>query len=359
MANREFLMKAQTQRLMSTKQSKYDVRGWYASEKLDGVRAFWDGGISRGLWKSDIPWANNKSKDDRFVIKPLASGLWSSYGNPIYCPDWFAEALPKCSLDGELFAGRGKFQTTTSIVSKLIPNDNDWSQISFNVFDTPPYPMVFQNGRINNPHFEKEMVLNDCMDFVRRIIPEYTARFYTFLQAQEILHSFGESESFRVIKQHLLINPKMIEGFLLGVLDQGGEGVIFRKPKSYWEPKRSQQQVKLKPFNDAEGVVVGYTWGKETDKGSKLLGLMGNMVLDYNGKRLEIAGFNDPEKVLRLRSKKGDPNEGELRAGLEVSEHWTNERFPRGSLITFRYRELSDDGIPKEARHYRARKGHA
>jgi hypothetical protein len=369
-ANREFLMKAQTQISTSKGGEKFDVRGWYASEKMDGVRAFWDGGISRGVLKSLIPWANNKSKDDRFVVKPVSSGLWSSYGNPIYAPDWFLDSLPKSPLDGELWAGRGLFQKTTSIVSKLA--GGDWDQITFNCFDAPPYPMVFQTGRINNPNFEKEMDVNESMDFVRRVIPDYVARFYNFIQAQELMLSFGESESYRVVKQHQLTNPSMIEGFLLGIIDQGGEGVIFRKPTSYWEPKRSQQLVKLKPFNDAEGIVTGYTWGKETDKGSKLLGLMGNLILDYNGNRLELSGFTDAErkmsylpwaavsdKPMTSDNMSLGAREGELFPGKEISRDWTNQLFPIGSLVTFRYRELSNDGIPKEARYLRPRHGHA
>ena len=44
-----------------------------------------------------------------------------------------------------------------------------------------------------------------------------------------------------------------------------------------------------------------------------------------------------------------------LNAGKEVSGDWTNRSFPRGSVVSFKYRELSVDQIPKEARYFRKR----
>jgi DNA ligase-1 len=361
MANREFLLKAHTQ-----KNNKYDVRGWYASEKLDGVRCFWDGGISRGLLKSQIPWANNKDKDLRFVVPPRASGLWSSLGNPIFAPDWFLDRLPATPMDGELWAGRRNFQRTTSIVSKIVPCDDEWTSISFNVFETPPLPMVFETGRINNPNFQKDMDLNECMDFVRRSIPGYRPRFYDFATVIDILSKMEQNESFRVVPQRLVNTSEDINNYINEVAELQGEGVMFRKPNSYWQPKRSHQLVKQKPYSDAEGVVTGYTWGKETDKGSKLLGMMGNLILDYKGKRLELSGFTDSERKMTFmpfpdgRSQSEinfAAQEGEFFPGSEVSRDWHSQQFRIGMTITFRYRELSDDGIPKESRYDRIRFG--
>lgn len=363
MSNREFLMKAHTQ-----KNNKYDYRGWFASEKLDGVRCWWDGGISRGLFKSEIPWANNKDKDLRFVVPPRASGLWSSLANPIYAPDWFLDRLPNSPLDGELWAGRRSFQKTTSIVSKIIPSSSEWESISFNVFETPPYPMVFQTGRLNNPNFQKDMDVNACMDFVRRVIPGYSPRFHDFATVIDVLSKMEQNDSFRVVDQKVVATKEDIETFINEIAELQGEGVMFRKPGSYWEPKRSHQLVKVKPYSDAEGVVTGYTWGKETDKGSKFLGMMGNLILDYKGKKLELSGFTDSERVMTFMPFQNERTqeqinsaalEGQRWPGEEVSQDWHSQQFRIGMTITFRYRELSDDGIPKEARFDRIRFGHS
>ncbi len=106
--------------------------------------------------------------------------------------------------------------------------------------------------------------------------------------------------------------------------------------------------LKVKPFLDTEGTVVGYVWGR-----GKYFGLMGAIILEYNGKRLELSGFTDNEREMWMLS--GGNRDEKHNEGGEVSEMYTNSKFPRGSRITFTYRELSADGIPKEARFLRAR----
>ena len=83
---REFLQLADS---LDTK--KHKIGGFYVSEKLDGTRAFWDGGITRGLPTASVPWASvadPKTGDRKAKIKPVSTGLWSRYGNPIMAPDW-------------------------------------------------------------------------------------------------------------------------------------------------------------------------------------------------------------------------------------------------------------------------------
>jgi len=75
------------------------------SEKLDGVRALWNG--------------------KQFI---------SRNGNVFHAPKWFVDQMPKVALDGELFIGRGMFQQTVGIVRG---KSGDWSQIKFCVFDAP------------------------------------------------------------------------------------------------------------------------------------------------------------------------------------------------------------------------------
>ena len=105
---------------------KHDVAGWFVSEKLDGTRCFWDGGITRGLPTEQVPWASiidPKTGQKKAKIKPLSTGLWSRYGNPIMAPDWWLNQLPCCPLDGELWAGRGKFQLCRSICGGDTPDE--------------------------------------------------------------------------------------------------------------------------------------------------------------------------------------------------------------------------------------------
>ena len=91
-----------------------DPAGWWISEKLDGVRAYWDG-------------------------KQLLSRL----GNVLHAPDWFIKDLPKHPLDGELFLNRKSFQKTVAIVRRQDKSDH-WKQIKFLIFDAPGHGGKFE-----------------------------------------------------------------------------------------------------------------------------------------------------------------------------------------------------------------------
>ncbi len=87
-----------------------DPTGLFMSEKLDGVRAFWDG-----------------------------TALVSRLGNTFPAPAAFLApllALPAgTTLDGELFCGRNKFNETVSVVKTS--NTPRWSSVVYKVFDQP------------------------------------------------------------------------------------------------------------------------------------------------------------------------------------------------------------------------------
>ena len=88
---------------------KHDVSGWIVSEKLDGVRAYYDG-----------------------------EKLWSRQKKSIEAPQTFLDMLPKgISLDGELFMGRKSFQKLVSTVRKKEPIEEEWSLVEYHVFDIP------------------------------------------------------------------------------------------------------------------------------------------------------------------------------------------------------------------------------
>ena len=82
-----------------------DVRGWAMSEKLDGVRAYWDG-----------------------------QQLLSRAGYPFRPPAGFLADYPPWPLDGELYRGRSQFEATSAAVRAV---DGDWRGINLHVFDVP------------------------------------------------------------------------------------------------------------------------------------------------------------------------------------------------------------------------------
>ena len=146
--------------------AKHDVAGWLISEKLDGTRCFWDGGLSRGLPTDQVPWASitdPKTGKKKAKIKPVATGLWSRYGNPIMAPDWFLNQLPCVPLDGELWAGRGNFQLCRSICGGDEPDPGS-EQIKYAVYSCPPITAVFGTGEIKNTNMVCNLhrPSNDC-----------------------------------------------------------------------------------------------------------------------------------------------------------------------------------------------------
>lgn len=362
MNNREFLMLAKT-----FDPKKHRVGGWFVSEKLDGQRAFWDGGISRGVPKKDVPWANT-AKDYRYVEAPVATGLWSRYGNVIHAPDWWLDKLPPVMLDGELWnvRGQGARQDLMSTIKKLKPGMG-WEDVIFYVFGMPCPEVIFRDGRINNPNFRK--IFKDVADWQPQINLAWEPHsLYAFERVIAKLHEHVQHcNTLKVLAQERLPYQTAkamvrIDEMLTSITDCGGEGLILRKPESFWTPKRIDGLLKVKKLNDSEGTVTGYITGRETDRGSKLLGLMGALILNFQGKRLELSGFTDDERVLGYTPEFNiDHNpEGPRRwamknPGEEVPEWIQASHFPRGSVVTFRYRGLTRDGIPQEARYWRQR----
>lgn len=83
-----------------------EVAGWVMSEKLDGVRGFWDG-----------------------------KQLLSRQGYPLNPPDYFIKDFPPFAIDGELFSERGKFEEISATVRSA--NGKGWYKLKLHVFDVP------------------------------------------------------------------------------------------------------------------------------------------------------------------------------------------------------------------------------
>lgn len=170
-----------------------DPTGWWMSEKLDGVRAIWDG-----------------------------TSLWSRNGNRFHAPAEFLAALPAgVCLDGELFLGRGKFQTTVGIVRRKNPTAADWSGMTFRVFDAPACPGTFETRLA---YCESVLAGNP----VAEVVP------------------------------HVLCTSRdHMEEFFGDIICQGGEGIMLRAAGSAYEQRRSPALLKHKLFESDEAELVG------------------------------------------------------------------------------------------------------
>ena len=180
-----------------------DLTGWWLSEKLDGVRAYWTG-----------------------------SKFLSRLGNEYHAPEWFTTGLPTVPLDGELWLGRGAFQRTVSIVRRQDKSEH-WKAIQFVVFDAPA-----AEGPFEDRHAFLRSAIGDADNLYASVLDQDACK--------------GE--------QHLRERLEEVEA-------QGGEGLMLREPGSAYEVGRSTTLLKVKSFHDGEAEVMAHSAGKGKHKG--------------------------------------------------------------------------------------------
>jgi len=236
---------------------------YWISEKFDGVRGYWDG-----------------------------KQLLTRGGERIHAPSWFTAAWPTTPLDGELWAGRGRFAQAVSTIRQAQPNDAAWREIKFMLFDLPAHPGSFS---------ERDAEL-------RRIVAAINQPWVQHV------------EQFRVK------NAAALRATLARVVKQGGEGLMLHRGAALYRAARNDDLLKLKPYLDAEARVVAHLPGS-----GKYAGMLG---------ALEV----ETETGLRFR----------LGSGLSDAER--REPPPLGCWVSYRYNGLNETtGIPRFARFLRIR----
>ncbi|MDO9244374.1 MAG: DNA ligase [Rhodocyclaceae bacterium] len=210
-------------------QGGIDVSQYWVSEKLDGVRAHWDG------------------RQLRFRS-----------GNPIPAPAWFIAALPAHPLDGELWLGRSSFDRLSGIVRRNTPDDAEWRQVRYKVFELPDAP----------GNFSERMKQ---------------------LQALTV----GRAHWLQPVEQFRLADAKALKRKLDEVVKGGGEGLMLHRAEAYYETGRSAALLKLTPWQDAEARVVAHLPGK-----GKYAGMLGALQVQMpDGRRFALgSGFTDAER---------------------------------------------------------------
>lgn len=342
--NRELCMLAE-----NFNPGKHRSAGTYLSEKLDGMRCLWIP-KTRGMAVKDVPFAN-REKDKR---EHTATGLWSRYGKIIHCPAWFVEDFPPYPLDGELYIGRKAHQTLMSVVKTLEPTE-DWRGVTYNIFDSPRHRQVFVDGRINNPNYQLNMKLEKVL---HALAISCDQPLYDFDQTYKLLRRDLKQTTYLRLHEQTLLPFSTLEALIIinneleRVTDLGGEGLMIRHPCSMWTPTRSPMLCKVKKLEDAEALVIGYRAGL-----GKHLGRLGSLQVRFGATIFDLGGFTDQERVLEsgwddwARNNPGEllPHHAAMYGPI------VSRIFPLNEMLTFRYRELSDDGIPKEARFLRKR----
>jgi DNA ligase-1 len=175
-----------------------DPAAYWVSEKLDGVRAIWDGQVLR--FRS---------------------------GEPIAAPSWFLAGLPRRALDGELWIGRRSFEQLSGIVRKQQPVDAEWRQVRYMLFELPEVPGSF----------------TDRVAQITALVSK--GPFW-----------LGAVEQFRV-EDRAALRRRLHE-----IVAAGGEGLMLHRADATWIAGRSDVLLKMTPWLDAEARVVAHLPGK-------------------------------------------------------------------------------------------------
>jgi DNA ligase-1 len=239
-----------------------DLSPYWLSEKYDGLRGHWDGRrlLTRG-------------------------------GHVVHAPAWFTTGWPDEPMDGELWAGRGGFETALSTVRQQQPDEQAWRNIRFMVFDLPAHPGVFSER-----------------------IAAYTSR------VQALKQPWVQA----VLQERVASHTELLKR-LDRVVRAGGEGLMLHRGDALYRAERSEALLKVKTHEDAEAHVVAHLPGQ-----GKYAGLLGALLVESADGRL-------------------------FRIGSGFSDAQRREPPALGSWITYRFRGLHDSGLPRFATFLRVR----
>lgn len=252
--------------LMLAKVYRPDVllADYWVSEKYDGIRGYWDG-----------------------------EKLRTRGGETIIAPAWFTAGWPTTPMDGELWAGHGRFAKALSTVRQQRldeASNRDWRGIRFMVFDVPAEVGTFTE-RI--PKIAQAVGAVD-QAWVKAVV-----------QTRASTHAALQLQLAKIVKS-------------------GGEGLMLHQGSSLYRGVRSDDLLKVKTHDDAEARVVGHVAGK-----GKYAGQLGALLME-----MPAEGSRPP-----LRFKLG--------TGLTDEQRRSPPAL--GSLVTYRFRGLNDSGIPRFA----------
>ncbi|MFN5348196.1 MAG: DNA ligase [Polaromonas sp.] len=217
-------------------------------------------------------------------------------GQTINPPAWFTANWPATPMDGELWAGRGQFQKAASTVRQQSPDDAAWRGMRFMVFDLPAEP---------GPFTQRLSALNSMVG--KLAVP--------WVQA---------------VPQSKVASHAALQSQLKQITQAGAEGLMLHRGSALYKGVRNDDLLKVKTHDDAEAKVVGHIPGK--GKHADQLGAL----------LLEIPGADgQPAKRFKL--------------GTGLTDAQRQNPPAIGSQVTYRYRGLTDSGLPRFASFMRLR----
>ena len=273
---------------------KHDVQGWFMSEKFDGYRACYS------------------YKDKQF---------YSRQNKPFNAPEWFIEAMPPRLVDGELWIGRNMFQEM-GVVRKKVPIDEEWLNVTFQVYDMPEEPGTFKE-RI------KEL---------KRIVKLTKERWIT--RRKNFPYPFNKLDCPVVVAEQIpLKNDAHMTSVYQDIIKNGGEGIMLKDPESSYEGKRSNTLLKYKPNFDEEAIIIDHKPGQ-----GKYSGMLGGFICKPLINHDSYSSIDEDEDHQFAISGMDD----------EVRKSY-KQTHPVGTIISFEHSGKTDKGKPRFGRYTRVR----
>ena len=217
-----------------------DISGWVMSEKLDGIRGYWDG-----------------------------EELYTKNGNRINTPVDFTKNFPPFALDGELYSFRGDFENIQATILDKKPSSY-WTNITYNIFEAP------------NAQGDFLIRLNK----VKKWFDEHPNRYV------------------KIVEQKVCKDEEQLTLFLEKIVSLNGEGVIVKDPTLNYHTGRSPHILKVKKAQDMEGMVIGHNYRKDgrTLKSLKIK-LHNGVVFNLGGGFSDKQRLNPPKIGVKITFK--------------------------------------------------------
>ena len=244
----------------STYRDGIALQDYWVSEKYDGIRGHWNG-----------------------------HQLLTRTGKLLSPPPWFTQNWPLTPFEGELWAGRGKFETAASVLQKTRASDDEWRELKFMVFDMPKHTGKFTQR------------WDDYQQLVDQLAQPWV----------------------QAVEQSKLDSPQELKVLLAEAVNDGAEGLMLHLGTAPYKSGRSADQLKVKPLEDAEAHVVGYEPGQ-----------------GKHDKRMGALWLQTPQG---LRFKLG--------TGLSDADRQNPPAI--GEWVTYTYRGKTNNGIPRFASYLR------
>jgi DNA ligase-1 len=205
-------------------------------------------------------------------------------GGTIAAPDWFTVALPRTeTLDGDLWMGRRTFDRLSGLVRRNALDDPAWRDVRYMVFD----------------------------------LPGASGTFTTRVERIRQITAAANSPWLQTAPQRRVANRAELQQWFDEVVNAGGEGLMLHHADAHWTPGRNSALLKHTPQLDDEARVIAHLPGK-----GRLQGMTGSLLVET-------------------------PDGRQFRLGSGLTDAQRLNPPAVGTLVTYRYRELTPKGMPR------------